>query len=93
MTLHTQTLTTMFTNNFCACLSFPFTDIRLICSVLVEFLTSFFQVLTCFITLTAAWQQWMPNSDSELDFDGFVFVEFGENDNLAAALGSGNDVD
>ena len=68
MTLHTMTLHTMFTNNFCACPSFPFTNIRLICSLLVEFRTSLFQVLTC---LTAAWQQWTPDSDSELDFNGF----------------------
>ena len=39
----------------------------------------------------AAWQQWTP--DSELDFDGFVSVEFGENGHFAAALVSGNDVD
>ena len=31
MTLHTQTLSTTFTNNFCACQSSSFTDIRLIC--------------------------------------------------------------
>ena len=48
LTLHTMTLSTMFTNNFCACQSFRFTNIQLICSVLVEFKTSFFQVLTCF---------------------------------------------
>ena len=48
MTLHTQTLSTTFTNNFCACQSSPFTDIQLICSVFVEFITSFFHVLTCF---------------------------------------------
>ena len=68
MTLHTQTLSTMFTNNFCACQSSAFTDIRLICSVFVEFITSFFHILT------AAWQQWTLDSDSELDFDGFVTV-------------------
>ena len=68
MTLRTQTLSTTFTNSFCACQSSPFTDIRLICSVFVEFITSFFHVLT------AAWQQWMLESDSELNFDGFVTV-------------------
>ena len=40
----------------------------------------------------AAWQQWMLNSVSELDFGGFVTVEFGENEQSAAALGSGSDV-
>ena len=71
MTLHTMTLSMTFANNFCACQSSPFTDIRLICSVFVEFITSFFHVLTC---LMAAWQQWKLDSDSELDFDGFVIV-------------------
>ena len=33
------------------------------------------------------------DSDSELDFDAFVTVEFGENGHFAAALGSGTDVD
>ena len=41
----------------------------------------------------AAWQQWMLDSDSELDFDGFVTVEFGEHEHFAVALGSGSDVD
>ena len=36
--------------------------------------------------LTAARQQWTINSDSELDFDGFVTVEFGENGHFAANL-------
>ena len=36
--------------------------------------------------LTAAWQQWTPDSDSELDFDGFVTLEFGENGHFAANL-------
>ena len=45
--------------------------------------TSFFRVSTC---LTAAWQQWTLDSDSELDFDGFVTVEFGENGHFAANL-------
>ena len=26
------------------------------------------------------WQQWMLDSDSELDVDGFVTVEFSENE-------------
>ena len=34
--------------------------------------------------VTAARQQWTLNSDSELDFDGFVTVEFGENGHFAA---------
>ena len=36
--------------------------------------------------LTVARQQWTLNSDSELDFDGFVTVEFGENGCFAANL-------
>ena len=31
-------------------------------------------------------QQWTLDSDSELDFDGFVTVEFGENGHSAANL-------
>ena len=54
MTLHTQTLSTTFTNNVCACQSSPFTDIRLICSVFVEFITSFYHVLRCFNVCVAA---------------------------------------
>ena len=38
--------------------------------------------------LTAAWQQRALDSDSELDFDGFVTVEFGENGRFAANLAS-----
>ena len=34
----------------------------------------------------------MLDSDSELDFGGFVTVEFGENEQSVAALGSGSDV-
>ena len=34
--------------------------------------------------LTAARQQWTLDSDLELDFDGFVTVEFGENGHFAA---------
>ena len=94
MTLHTQTLSTMFTNNFCACQSSPFTDIRLICSVFVEFITSFFHVLTCFNGCVAA-------MDARLGFgtrlrwfcDRFVTVGFGENEHFAVALGSGSNVD
>ena len=36
--------------------------------------------------LTAARQQWTLDSDSELDFDGFVTVEFGENGYFSANL-------
>ena len=43
--------------------------------------------------LSSAWQQWTLDSDSELDFDGFVTVGFGENEHFAVALGSGSDVD
>ena len=35
----------------------------------------------------------MLDSDSELDFDGFVAVEFGENGHFSADLASGIDVD
>ena len=94
MTLRTMMLSMTFTNNFCACQSSPFTDIRLICSVFVEFITSFFHVLTCFNGCVAA-------MDARLGFgtrlrwfcDGFVIVGFGENEHFAVALGSGSDVD
>ena len=36
--------------------------------------------------LTPARQQWTLDSDSELDFDGFVTVVFGENGHFAANL-------
>ena len=36
--------------------------------------------------LTGARQQWTLDLDSELDFDGFVTVEFGENGHFAANL-------
>ena len=35
----------------------------------------------------------MLDSDLELDFDGFVTVEFGENKHFAVAMGSGSNVD
>ena len=54
MMLHTMMRSTMFTNNLCACQSFPFMHIRLICSLLFEFRTSFFQVSTCFNGCVAA---------------------------------------
>ena len=38
------------------------------------------------LVLTDARQQWTLDSDSELDFDGFVTVEFGENGHFAANL-------
>ena len=38
------------------------------------------------LVLTAARQQWTLDSDSELDFDGFVIVEFGENGHFASNL-------
>ena len=90
----TQTLSTTFTNNFCACQSSSFTDIRLICSVFVEFITSFFHVLTYFNGCMAA-------MDARLGFgtrlrwfcDRFVTVGFGENEHFAVALDSGSDVD
>ena len=73
-----DTLSTTFTNSFCACQSSSFTDIRLICSVLVEFITSFFHVLTY------SWRQW--TLASELDFNGFVTMWFGENEHFAVAF-------
>ena len=94
MTLHTQTLSTTFTNNFCACQSSPFTDIRVICSVFVEFITSFFQDLMCFNSCVA-------EMDVRLGFgtrlrwfcDRFVTLGFGENEHFAVALGSEVDSD
>ncbi len=94
MTLHTQTLSATFTNNFCACQSSSFTDIRLICSIFVEYITSFFHVLTYFNGCVAA-------MDARLIFgtrlrwfcDCCVTVGFGENKHFAVALGSGSDVD
>ena len=91
--LHTQTLSTTFTNNFCACQSSSFTDIRLICSGFVEFITSFFHVLTYFNGCVAA-------MDARRGFgtrlrwfcDRFVTMGFGENEHFAVALGSGSDV-
>ena len=34
----------------------------------------------------------MLDLDSELEFDGFETVEFGENEHFAVAFGSGSDV-
>ena len=92
MTLHTTTLSTTFTNNFCACQSSPFTDIRMICSVFVEFITSFSHVLTRFNGCLAAMD---ARLGSRLWWfcDRFVTVGFGENEHFAVALGSGSDVD
>ena len=72
MTLHSMPLATMITNNLCACGSFS--------SSLGLHSFGFRCVLT------AVRQQWTPDSDSELDFDGFVTVEFGENGRFAANL-------
>ena len=89
MTLHTQTL-----YNFCACQSSPFTDIRLICSVFVEFITSFFHVLTCLNGYVAAMEARLGFGTRLRWFcDHFVNVWFGENENFVVALGSGSDVD
>ena len=76
MTLHTMTLSNMtFTNNFCACQSSPFTDIRLIRSVFVEFITPFFHVLRCFNGCVAA----MGTRLGTRRFCGrFVIVGFGK---------------
>ena len=76
MTLRTQTMSTTFTNNFCACQLSPFTDIRLICSVLAVLLVYSFNFRH---VLTAAWQQWMLDSDSTpesqcMDYNDFAKV-------------------
>ena len=89
MTLHSMTLPTMFTNNFCACQSFSFLHIRQICSVLVEFRTSFFQVLTCFNGCIAA-------MDARLGFGTRLrwFCDSGVwwKRTFCGKFGSGNDV-
>ena len=54
MTLHSMTLPTMFTYNFCTCQSFSFSHIWQNCFILVEFRTSFFRVSTCFNGCAAA---------------------------------------
>ena len=60
----------------------------------VQFLLSLLlDSFTVWRVLTAAWQHWTLDSDSELDFDGFVTVGFGKNEHFAVDLGSGNDVD
>ena len=84
MKLHTMTRSTMFTNNFCACQSFPFTNIRLIWGL---------HSLKFWRVLTAAWQQCgcptqIRNSTSMV-FDRGVWWKR----TFWAALGSGNDVD
>ena len=89
MTLHTMTLSTMFTNNFCHVSRFH----SRISGLFVQFWLSLgLHSFKFRRVLTAAWQQWMRDSDSELNFDSFLTVEFGENGHFAAALGSGNDV-
>ena len=73
----------MITNNFCACglfkVEYPAENV-LFSSSFGRHSFEFRRVLT------AARQQWMLNSDSELDFDGFVTVEFGEKGRFAANL-------
>ena len=54
MMLHSMSLATMITNNFCACQWFSISHIRQKCFVFVEFRTSFFRVSTCFNGCTAA---------------------------------------
>ena len=87
-----MSVSTTFTNNFCACQSSPFTDIRLNCSVFVEFITSFFHVLTCFNGCVAAMDARL-GSRLRWFCDRFVTVGFGENEHFAVALGSGSNVD
>ena len=71
----------MITNNFCACglfkVEYPAENV-LFSSSFGRHSFEFRRVLT------AARQQWTLNS--ELDFDGFVTVEFGENGRFAANL-------
>ena len=73
----------MITNNVCACglfkVEYPAENV-LFSSSFGRHSFEFRRVLT------AARQQWTFNSDSELDFDGFVTVEFGENGRFAANL-------
>ena len=81
MTLHSRPLATMITNNFCG-------DFQ---SRISGRIVSFWSSLGVHSfefrrVLTAARQQWTLDSDSELDFDGFVNVEFGENGHFAANL-------
>ena len=49
-----QSMSMTFTNNFWACLPSSFTDFRVICSVSVKFITSFFQVSTFLYACVAA---------------------------------------
>ena len=82
MTLHTQTMSTTFK------------DIRLICSVFVEFISSLFHVLTCFNGCVAAMDARLGfGTRLRWSYDRFVTVGFGENEHFAVALGSGSDVD
>ena len=73
----------MITNNFCACGLFLKWNIRQNLSFSSSFGRHSFEFQR---VLTAARQQWTLSSDSELDFDGFVTVEFGENGRFAANL-------
>ena len=59
VTLHTQTMSTTFTNDFCACQLSPFTKFRPLHSLKFRHFW------------TAAWQQWILDSDSEPDLDVF----------------------
>ena len=74
----------MITNNFCACGLFYF---RIYPAEIISFSSSLgLHSFEFRRVLTAARQQWTLDSDSELDFDGFVTVEFGENGHFAANL-------
>ena len=58
-----------------------------------RFFLVYYFILSFRRVLTAAWQQWMLDSDRKLDYDGFVTVDFGEIGHFVAALGSGSNVD
>ena len=90
MTLHTQTLPTTSAIDFCACLSASFPDFRLNYYAFDEFVAPFSQVLTLFNGCAAAMD---ADSDSGSDFGGFASDDLGGNEHVAAALGTGSDVD
>ena len=90
MTLHTHTLPATSAIDFCACLSASFPDFRLNYYAFDEFVAPFSQVLTLFNGCVAAMD---ADSDSGSDFGGFASDDLGGNEHVAAALGTGSDVD
>ena len=89
MTLHTQTLSTTFANDFCACQLSPFKVFRLICSVFVYY----------FIIWSFAIFERLRGSNGcstrirTPNWMFFVTEDFCENEHFTAALGSGSDSD